>query len=59
MSGGEDFLYRPIRAGMCSMTDLKGGTLNLFDFVLANEALDVEDENKARIDSYFRTHGSD
>lgn len=57
MADGEDFLYRPVRAGMCSLASLKDGTLDLYDIVLANEALDVEEENRARITEYSRTHG--
>lgn len=57
MADGEDFLYRPCRAGMCTLRDLKDGTLDLMDIVEANEALDVEAENQYRITEYYRTHG--
>ena len=57
MAGGEDYLYRPCRAGMCSMRDLKDGTLDLWDIVIANECLDVEAENSHRIHE-FVNHGS-
>jgi hypothetical protein len=57
MSGGEDFLYRPVRAGMCTLRDLKDGTLDLQDIILANEALDVEEENRYRITEYTNSHG--
>ncbi len=58
MSGGEDFLYRPVRAGMCTMRDLKDGTLDLQDIILANEALDVEEENRYRVTEYCNSHGN-
>jgi len=59
MSDGEDFLYRPVRAGMCQLRDLKDGTLDLWDIIIANESLDVEAENQYRIAEYQRNnHGS-
>ena len=43
------FLYRPVVEGMCRAESLKDGSLDLWDFVLMNEALDVRDENQYRI----------
>lgn len=44
------FLFRPILAGMCTMESLKEGSpLDLWDFMLMNEALDVQEENQYRL----------
>lgn len=45
---GEDWLMRPILAGLCKYESLKDCSLNLEDFVRMNNALDVKDENEAR-----------
>jgi hypothetical protein len=58
MGGGEDFLYRPVRAGMCNMVQLKDGSLDLFDIIRANEALDVEAENRWRVNEYYSNERS-
>lgn len=39
---------RPVVRGLCGMTALKDGSLDLCDIALMNEALDVEDENERR-----------
>jgi hypothetical protein len=57
MAEGEDFLYRPVLAGMCREESLFDGTLTLYRVVLMNEALDVQAENRRRIHEHF--HGSD
>lgn len=44
----EDWLFRPILRGMCKYEALRDGSLDLSDFALMNEALDVEEENAAR-----------
>lgn len=48
MSGGEDWLMRPVIAHLCSYAELKGTRLDLNDFAIMNEALDVFEENKAK-----------
>jgi hypothetical protein len=48
MSDGEDFVMRPILRGMCRYESLRDGTLDLYDFQIMNEAIDVEEENEAR-----------
>lgn len=49
MSGGEDWLLRPVINGLCKYESLKDGTLDLCDVALMNEALDVKAENEARL----------
>ncbi len=49
MSGGEDWLMRPVLRGLCSYESLKNGALSLYDIALINEALDVEAENQRRM----------
>lgn len=39
---------RPILRGMCRYESLRDGTLDLYDFQIMNEAIDVEEENEAR-----------
>ncbi len=39
---------RPILRGLCKYESLKDGTLTLGDFVIMNQALDVQDENERR-----------
>lgn len=48
MPGGEDWLLRPVIAGMCRYESLLDGTLDLADLALMNDALDVRAENERR-----------
>jgi hypothetical protein len=52
MTGGEDYLLRPVEAGMCSMVDLKSGAVDLFDIAMLNDYLDIKAENKNRIEEW-------
>lgn len=49
MSGGEDWLMRPVLAGLCRYESLKDGALDLLDLAILNEALDVRAENESRV----------
>ena len=49
MSDGEGWLMRPVLRQLCKYESLKNGDLDLYDMASLNEALDVEDENRARI----------
>lgn len=44
-----DWLMRPVLAGACKYESLKDGTLDLLDFAIMNDALDVKAENERRI----------
>lgn len=48
MAQGEEWLLRPVIEGMCSYESLKNGALDLEDFALMNDALDVKAENERR-----------
>lgn len=48
MSTGEDWLLRPVGAGMCKFESLLDGTLDLCDVADLNEFLDVREENDLR-----------
>jgi hypothetical protein len=48
MHGKEDWVMRPVIAGMCKMESLLDGTLNLYHIALMNEALDSKAENERR-----------
>ncbi len=45
---GEDWLIRPVMAGMCRYESLLNGALDLEDVAAMNDALDVRDENERR-----------
>jgi hypothetical protein len=45
----QDWLLRPVLAGMCRYESLKDGSLDLCDIALMNEALDVKAENEWRV----------
>lgn len=49
MSGGEDLLMRPVLRGMCRYESLLDTTVDLVDIALMNEAINVDDENRARV----------
>jgi hypothetical protein len=49
MGEGDDWLMRPVLAGMCRYESLKNGTLDLLDIARMNDALDVQSENERRI----------
>lgn len=48
MDDDMDFLLRPVMRGMCRFESIKDGTLDLADFCLMNDALDVDNENTRR-----------
>ena len=45
MASGEDFIFRPLRAGMFLFPSLKDGSISLYDIARMNECLDIELEN--------------
>lgn len=49
MESGEDWLLRPVGRGLCKLESLLDGTLDLADIAMANEFLDVQDENDMRV----------
>jgi hypothetical protein len=49
MESGLDWVMRPVLNGLCRYESLKDGTLMLEDIARMNEALDVRDENQARL----------
>jgi hypothetical protein len=49
MASDEDFLMRPVLAGILPYVDLLGTKLTLYDIALLNDALDVKDENERRL----------
>lgn len=49
---------RPVMRGMCKYESLKNGDLDLCDVARMNDALDADEENRARINEWQgRTHG--
>lgn len=49
MPDGEGYLMRPVLRGMIRMESLYDGTVDLAKVALANMAIDVEQENQARV----------
>jgi hypothetical protein len=45
MTSGEDWLMRPVVAGMCKYESLLEGNIRLLDIAKMNEALDLRDYN--------------
>ena len=52
LADGEGYLMRPALRGVYRLESLIDGTLDLEHVALANEALDVMDENERRIRSW-------
>jgi hypothetical protein len=50
MNDEEDWLMRPVLEGLCKYESLIDGTLDLADVARMNEALDVHQENHARME---------
>jgi len=48
LPNGENWLMRPILAGLCKYESLKDCSLDLEDFQKMNNALDVKEENEQR-----------
>jgi hypothetical protein len=49
LPGGEDYILRPARAGLCKYEALKDGRIDLYDIALMNDYLDMEADNEAKI----------
>lgn len=54
MSDDEDWIMRPVIAGKCFYESLIDGKLDLSDIARINEAIDVQQENQARIEEAMR-----
>jgi hypothetical protein len=52
MANQRDWLYRPVRAGMCKAESLYDGVLDLDAIADMNEAMDVAEENRQRYHNY-------
>jgi hypothetical protein len=50
MTDGEYWLMRPVLEGMCHYESLKNCALDLSDVARMNEAIDVRNENRARVE---------
>ncbi len=51
-------MMRPVLRRMCKYESLKGHVLDLYDFAVMNEAIDVEEINKVLIAEAVRNNGS-
>ena len=54
MTTGEDWLLRPVFRGMCQLESILNGTLSLEDVAMANEYIDVYEENTQRLQEAMR-----
>lgn len=57
MSTGEDWLLRPVLKGMCKYESLKNGDLDLYDVANMNDALDVDESNRATVQEWINRNG--
>lgn len=57
MEEGIDFIMRPIIRGLCRYESAVDGTLLMVDFARMNDALDVQDENEARLHKAIESKG--
>lgn len=55
MNDDEDWVMRPALEGICHYESLIDGTLDLSDVARMNEALDVREENRARVQDAMRS----
>jgi hypothetical protein len=56
MNDDEEWLLRPVLEGMCQYESLANGVLDLADIARMNEALDVKQENDARVQEAVETY---
>ena len=54
MPDGEDYVLRPVMAGLCSYESVLSGGLDISDIARLNDALDVRSENERRIAEHLR-----
>ncbi len=52
LPGGEDYILRPVDAGMCTMAEIKTGHIDLYDIALMNDYIDMKADNNARIERW-------
>ncbi len=52
LQGGEDFILRPVKVFHIDQKDLDSGAVDLCRIALLNDYLDIEAENKAKIDKW-------
>ena len=57
MASGEDWLLRPVLAGLCKFESIVNGTLDLEAIAVLNDALDVQTENTERLQRAVKQHG--
>jgi len=50
MNDEEYWIMRPVLEGLCNYESLINGVLDLCDIARMNEALDVREENRARVE---------
>ena len=49
MPEGMDFIMRPVLRGLCKYESLLNGTVRMVDLARMNDAINVYDENEARL----------
>jgi hypothetical protein len=54
MPDSEDYVWRPVLAGLCHYESLYDGTVGLVDIARMNDALDVKAENERRHHEYMK-----
>lgn len=56
MAEGEDWLMRPVMRQLCKYESLLDGTLDLADLGRLNDAIEVDDENRARVAEWMKAN---
>lgn len=57
MATGEDYVLRPVMRGMCTYESLKSGALDLNDIATMNDAIDVDETNRSRMQEWMTKNG--
>lgn len=57
MADGEDWLWRPMQRKYCTYESYFDGTLRLVDIARMNELIDIEDENRMRVQDWADKNG--
>ncbi|WP_411569423.1 DUF6889 family protein [Serratia sp. UGAL515B_01] len=52
LPGGEEYLLRPVEAGLIPYTALRDRSISLADVALMNEFLDLQFDNAERIEKW-------
>ena len=58
MADDEDWLWRPMQHHYCKYESYFDGTLRLLDIARMNELIDLENENRMRVQDWANSNGN-